>query len=119
MSSQKLYDKNMISGCSVSLDQESFLCRKDRNIVILNVETGNELEIISNVIKQTYTEHVLSMGLVKSGEIYLLKQNQRLDSIFEVFKVFKGDLLKGTVIKKNIFTSSFFLYNFSNFIVSQ
>ena len=103
MSSQKLYDKNMISGCSVSLDQESFLCRKDRNIVILNVETGNELEIISNVIKQTYTEHVLSMGLVKSGEIYLLKQNQRLDSTFEVFKVFKGDLLKGTVIKKNIF----------------
>ena len=65
----------MVSGCPVSLDQESFVCIKGRDIVVCKVETGEELEIFPNFIQQFYVENIFFQGLIRKGEAFVLKQN--------------------------------------------
>ena len=93
-SQRKLYDKEMVSGFTVSLDQESLVYIKGRDIVVCKVETGEELEIFPNFIQQFYVEHIFSQGLIRKGEAFLLRQNYNAKSFVFIRKVKDGT--KGT-----------------------
>ena len=85
ISQRILYNKEMVSGCTVGLDQESFVYIKGRDIVVCEVETGEELEIFPNFIQQFYVEHILSQGLIRKGEAFLLKKN-RNETFFNLIR---------------------------------
>ena len=86
-----LYNKKMISGCTESLDQKSCVCIKDRDIVVFNVETGDELVVFPNVIRQIYTEQIHSLGLIRTGVAFLFKQNQSSAS-FDLIRIVEGSI---------------------------
>ena len=91
-----LYNKKMISGCTISLDQESFVCIQGRDIVVCNVETGDELTVFPNVIKQIYTEQICSLGLIRTGEVFHFKVNKTSRTAsFEVIRIAKEGKIKG------------------------
>ena len=100
ISQRILYNKEMVSGFTVSLDQESFVYIKGRDIVVCKVETGEELEIFPNFIQQFYIEYILSQGLIRKGEAFLLRQvynatiQTRLATTFHLIRNVK-DGMKG------------------------
>ena len=104
-----LYNKEMVSGCTVSLDQESFVYIKGRDIVVCKVETGEELEIFPNFIQQFYFETILSQGLIRKGEAFLLRQNYNATSFVLIRNVKDGT--KGT---KKLVANTFEDPHFSN-----
>ena len=98
----------MISGCTESLDQESFVCIKGRDIVVFNLETGDELVVFPNVIRQIYTEQIHSLGLIRTGVAFLFKQNQ-CSASFDLIRIVGGGIkgIKLCVALLNLFISCF------------
>ena len=113
ISQRILYNKEMVSGCTVSSDQESFVYIKGRDIVVCKVETGEELEIFPNFIQQFYFETILSQGLIRKGEAFLLKKNRNA-TFFNLIRNVK-DGTKGT---KKLVANTFEDPHFSNITVS-